>query len=215
MFKKPIELTKLDLNTCVQIRGYEPDPTKGRLYVFEAKKLYVAKVVGTPNHTGVRVGVAVATVPHTHPMHEALGDYVILIDHSLAKKGRGLFPNKNILALLEAQNAQVFGPVYQATNNIDPGTGVYVEDSDSRVDALANGGTPYGYSAARKGINMHNRLIDKSMKPIVRELHKTYKASQKTAGKHNPPSPKGRVEADPFSDIDIIEGVVMEDPAAG
>lgn len=174
--KKNLETTSINLQNLVEIKGYQPNPIVGNHYVVGCDKLYVAQVDGTKLSNGVRVAIANAEV--IGEQAEALGDHVILLDKSAVRAAKNPFTRKEILALILAENARINGTTAPFTMLNDSISGV-----PDRANSLVIAGEVTGFKKARAGLNRQTKLIDRSTRPIVNQLHKTYKKSVKAAKK--------------------------------
>lgn len=174
--KKNLEPTTINLRNVIEVKGYQPNPHEGKHFVVGCDKLYVAQVDGTKLSNGVRVAIASAEV--TGDQVDVLGDYVILLDKSAVRAAKNPFTRKEILALILAENARISGRIASFTMLNDSITGV-----PHRANSLIVAGEVTGFKKARAGLNRQTKLIDKSTKPIVNQLHRTYRRSVKAEKK--------------------------------
>ena len=174
--KKNLEATTINLKNLVEIKGYQPNPHTGKHFVVACDKLYVAQVDGCKLSNGVRVAIAHAEV--NGPETAVLGDHVILLDKSAAKAAKNPFFRKEILALILAENARINGEAASFTSMNEA-----ITEVPERANHLIIAGEVVGFKKAQSGLNRQTRLIDRSTKPIVNELHKTYKKAAKVAKK--------------------------------
>jgi len=207
---KTIPQVQIDFRAIAQIKGYNPDPANGRAYVFVVEKLQAEKVLGLNKDLAIRVAIASAELDDAQAIR-TFGRTVVLIDKDTAKLAKWPWSRTEVLAMIAAENAVIFDQ--HEWSSVPNTEGFDIEWMPQRAAQLLDGGVPYGWGAARKGANRQNKVLDKSLKPIVKGLHKNYKKGVQAASRGDIPEPV----ADPFqnaSDTDIIEEVIEVEPDA-
>lgn len=175
----------INLANRISIKGYVPSYALGAMEVIGVDCLNVGYVNGARMTRAVRAGIATAQV-NDPDVASLLGDTVILLDKKLISASKNPFIRKEVLALIAAENARVFGQ--GGITAIEDGVSI-----PDRAWALEFAGRIYGYRVARNGLNRQAKILDKSMKPLIREVHKDFKKACKAAA-------KGMVEAEKVAD---------------
>lgn len=180
---KIIPTVELDLRNIVSIKGYVPAPEQRRAYVFMVPKLRCEKVLGVTKDRAIEVAIASATLTDPEAI-SVYGENVIVVDKSTASLAKWPWSRTELLAMIAAENGAIFNdhPAMTVSNT----DGFDIEFAPERATRLIDGGVPYGWNAARKGCDRANRVLDRSLKPIVKDLHRQYKAGVKAAAKGDP-----------------------------
>lgn len=188
---KEIPTVSIDLRNIVSIKGYIPAPEQGRAHVFMVPKLRCEKVLGLSKDRAISVAIASAELTDPDAIN-TFGQTVIVVDKATASLGKWPWSRTELLAMIAAENAAIFDQhQFSSVSNTE---GFEIEMAPERATRLLDGGIPYGWNASKKGCDRANRVLDKSLKPIVKDLHNSYKKSVKAAAKGDP----APATADPF-----------------
>lgn len=210
---KIVPTVQIDLRNVVSIKGYVPNPEQGRAHVFMVPALKCEKILGLSKDRAISVAIATATLTDPEAV-QAFGEEVIVIDKATARLAKWPWSRTELLAMIAAENGAIYGD--HQFSSISNTAGFNVEMAPERATRLMDGGVPYGWNASRKGCDRANRVLDKSLKPIVKDLHKTYKKNMKAASMGEPAGQTANpFKPDPTKAQDVEFTEVSPDPAAG
>lgn len=170
MFGKKQEITNsVDLSRGVEIKGYTPDPSQHRAFVFEAKgRLVAARVLDTGGADSIQLAAGVAELNPQHPAAQVLGDHVVIVDSATARAAKNPFTRKGVLALIDMVNASIFGYDFETEAvPIGADSATDINKVPDRAYALVHAGKHYGFRAAKSAQSRQNRRIDSSTKKVV------------------------------------------------
>lgn len=164
--------TSINLRDILTVKGYTPNPVQKQAYVFIVNKLAVADIVGITGDHPIQVAIASAELPATNPATSIYGQKIILVDKKTAKLANSFFHKKVLLAMLEYENSIIYGTDIQQVSRMGE---IKIVDGPDRVSQILVVGEKYGFRVARAAANRQNKTIDKSCKPIVKQLKKAHK----------------------------------------